>query len=78
MSEWLNSKRGQSLLEEAFKMGGLPEVKEDDLATGIYTNQQIAEKCETATQLIIKIESLSAYSNLATKRAILSFWVDRF
>ena len=76
MPEWLNSEIGQNLFKEAFKMAGLPEVKEEDLGVGIYTNQQIAEKCENATRLIVKIINLLDITDPVIKRAILSSWVD--
>jgi hypothetical protein len=75
MPEWLNTKKGQDLVREAFKAAGMPEVKETDLETGTYTNQQIAEKFEDPMMFLTMLMQLPG-DDPVVKRSVLSMAVD--
>ena len=75
MADWLNTEKGQEFFKKAFETAGLPEVKEEDLETGTYTNRQIAEKCADPKDLLVLLMKLPG-GDPASKRSILSFAID--
>lgn len=67
----------QQFVETAFKAAGLPEVTENQLEPGTYTNAQIAEKMRgKPTKLLALLMQVSKTGGVAEKRSILSFAVD--
>lgn len=67
----------QAFVEKAFEAAGLPEIKEEDLEAGTYTNAQIAERLRNDPfQLLALLMRVSNLGNEAEKRSILSFAVD--
>jgi len=60
----------------AFKAANLPDVPEDQLETGTYTNRQIADKFRSNPARLLGILMDLPGGNDASKRAILSFVVD--
>ena len=77
MTNGQNEEKWEEFVEAAFKAADLPEVEEDRLETGTYTNAQIAEKLRDdpmkLMSLLMQIENMGGY---AKKRSILSFAVD--
>jgi len=68
----------QKLVNSAFEAAKLPEVTEDQLETGTYTNAQIAEKMRDKPvkflSLLMDISQMGGGN--ASRRSILSFAVD--
>jgi len=68
----------QKFVESAFKTAKLPEVKEEELEIGTYTNAQVAEKFRDDPLGLLKL--LMGLSKMgggnASRRSILSFAVD--
>ena len=75
MAEWLNSEVGKVIFEEAFEKAGLPEIDENDLEVGTYTNRQIAEMFNDPVALTALLMMLPDNDH-ASKRSILSFTVE--
>lgn len=75
MTKWFDTEAGKAMIQQAFEAIGLPEVEEDDLESGTFTNQQIAEKFEYPAELISILKGLPKGSP-ASMRSLLSFAVD--
>ena len=72
-----NEEKWNEFVEKAFEAAGLPEVSEDQLETGTYTNAQVAEMYRNdPTRLLSLLMGVSNLGNPAEKRSILSFAVD--
>ncbi len=77
MSDQQEQKKWQNFVETAFKAADLPEVTEDQLEAGTYTNAQIAEKLRAdPLKLISLLMGVSTLGGCAEKRSVLSFAVD--
>lgn len=66
----------QKLLNTAFEAAGLPEVKEEELETGTYTNAQMISKVKEYPVLLGLLLSLPKGASAASNRSVLSFAVD--
>lgn len=73
---WSETEKGRQLVEETFAAAKLPEVDENELETGTYTNVQIARKCDDPLNLVIILMNLPEDGGNASRRSILSFAVD--
>ena len=72
-----NEEKWQKLVKTAFEAAGLPEVAEDQLEPGTYTNAQIAEKLRSNPARFVRmLMEVSELGNQAEKRSTLSFAVD--
>lgn len=67
----------QKFVTIAFEAAKLPEVTEDQLEAGSYTNVQIAEKLrDDPLRLLSLLNGVSRMDSPVEKRSILSFAVD--
>ena len=67
----------QNFVAAAFNAAELPEVGENDLELGTYTNAQIAEKLRgNPGRLLSLLMNVSKMGSPAQKRSILSFAVE--
>ena len=67
----------QKFTEAVFKAADLPEVTEDQLEPGTYTNAQIAEKLrDDPIKFMGLMMDVSNMGNQVQKRSLLSFIVD--
>ena len=67
----------QKFVDSAFQAADLPEVPEEQLEVGTYTNAQIAEKLQgDPMKLLSLLMGVSTMGGHAEKRSILSFAVD--
>ena len=68
----------QEFADAAFEAAGLPEVSEDQLEVGTYTNAQISEMLhgngEKLLALLMQVSDIG--DDVAAKRSVLSFAVD--
>lgn len=72
----VDPKKWAEFVESAFKAARLPEVEENQLETGTYTNAQIAEKVGDPFRLMQLLMALPEGGGDASRRQILSFAVD--
>jgi hypothetical protein len=72
---WSQTKNGKRLIEASFTAANLPEVEEKQLEAGVYTNQQIAEKCPTPVAFVLLLMQLPQGVGNASQRSILSLAV---
>ncbi|MFZ5424294.1 MAG: hypothetical protein ACOZAO_00685 [Patescibacteria group bacterium] len=73
---WTETEKGKQLIESAFKAANLPEVQENELETGTYTNMQIAKMFDDPAELISLLMALPKGGGNASRRSILSFAVE--
>ncbi len=67
----------QKFVETAFKAAGLPEITEDQLEPGTYTNQQVADRFrDDPIRLVSILMDLPKSGSPASDRSVLSFAVD--
>ena len=67
----------QKFVDSAFQAADLPEVPEEQLEVGTYTNAQIAEKLQgDPMKLLSLLMGVSTMGSHAEKRSILSFAVE--
>lgn len=66
----------EAFVEAAFKAAGLPEVAEEELEVGTYTNQQIAERFRSDPMRLMTLLMQLPGGGPASRRSILSFAVD--
>lgn len=77
MSEGDAQEKWDKFVESAFANANLPEVSEDQLETGTYTNRQIAERFrDEPLRLLGLLMSLPEGGGAASRRSVLSFAVD--
>lgn len=73
-----SEEKWQKFVSAAFTAANLPDVPEDQLEVGTYTNAQIAEKFKDDplkfVGILMKLSEMSG--NDAEKRSILSFTAD--
>lgn len=67
----------QRFVTTAFKAAELPEIAEDQLETGTYTNAQIAEKLrDDPMKLLSLLMGVSRMGSHLDKRSMLSFAIE--
>lgn len=71
------NEKWKKLVEDAFEAAGLPEVSEDQLEAGAYTNAQMIEKMKGKIFRLVDI-LLNVDSNYspAYKRSVVSFTIN--
>ncbi|PJE50699.1 MAG: hypothetical protein COV29_03115 [Candidatus Yanofskybacteria bacterium CG10_big_fil_rev_8_21_14_0_10_36_16] len=72
MTHWSETKKGRLLGMTAFAIVDLPEVKEENLEKGTYTNKQIARMCETPQKLMTLLKGLPTTATHKKLRIIIS------
>ncbi|MBM4401831.1 MAG: hypothetical protein FJ044_01140 [Candidatus Cloacimonetes bacterium] len=75
MDNYKEEKWGE-FVAAAFKAAGLPEVAEEELEVGTYTNRQITERFRNDPLRLISLLMQLPDGNPASRRSILSFAVD--
>lgn len=72
-----DQEKWDKFVESAFAAANLPEVPEDQLEVGTYTNRQIAERFrDNPMGLLALLMQLPKGGGAASRRSILSFAVD--
>lgn len=73
----ISESKWKEFYQLCFKTAEIPEVKQEDLEVGTYTNQQIAEHFRKEPEkLVAVLMQLPKDANPGSKRSILSFLIE--
>ena len=76
IQHWSSTDKGQKFVQAAFDEVNLPNIPENQLEPGTYTNQQIAAKCVSPVALLVLLRQLPKDTTNESRRAVLSLGVD--